>query len=106
MDIIVYKEREYYLVECKWEKSPIEASIIRELYGKLGNRIGVLGMVVSMSGFAGGAIKQAEQYANEKVILFFGPQDIHSLVYETSSFEKLLNDKYQQLITRRKVIFD
>ena len=38
MDVIVYKDREYYLLESKWEKNPIEADVVRELYWKLGNR--------------------------------------------------------------------
>lgn len=106
MDVVVHKEREYYLVECKWEKDHIEAPVVRELFGKLNNREGVQGMIVSMSGYTSGAIQQAEEYANSRVILFFGPEDVRSLVYERSSFDTLLNSKYQQLITRRKVVFD
>jgi len=45
MDVIIHRDREYYLIECKWEKDPIEASVIRELHGKLANREGVRGIV-------------------------------------------------------------
>ncbi len=106
MDIIIHKEREYFLVECKWEKEPIEASIVRELYGKLSNRIGVLGIVISMSGFTSGAIEQAEDFASSRIILLFGRKDIENIVFQNTKFETLLDEKYQQLITRRKIIYN
>lgn len=105
MDVILHKEREYYLVECKWEKDRVGASVIRELHGKLSNRVGVQGIVVSISGFTSGAVKQVEEYANSRVILLFGPEDVRSLIHANSPFEDLLNAKYQQLITRRKAVF-
>lgn len=76
MDVIVYKEREYYLLESKWEKDPIEAGVVRELYGKLGNRADVRGIIVSMSGFTGGAEQQVKEYVGDKVIVLFGPDDV------------------------------
>jgi hypothetical protein len=69
MDVIVFRDREYYLLESKWEKDPIEAEVVRELYGKLGNRIDVRGMVASMSGFSSGAVGQVEQYIGLRIIL-------------------------------------
>lgn len=106
MDVVIHKEREYFLIECKWEKEPVQAGVVRELYGKLGNRIGVQGIVVSMSGFTSGAVTQAEDYASERVILFFGPEDVHQLIFEQAAFDDLLNEKYGQLITYRKTIYD
>jgi len=105
MDVIVYKESEYYLIESKWKKDPIEADIVRELFGKLSNRIGVQGIIVSMSGFTEGAIKQATDYVSQRVILFFGPDDVHSLIYGRLSFDEQLNEKYQKLITKKKISF-
>jgi len=105
MDVIAFREREYYLIECKWGKDPIEADVVRELFGKLGNRIGVQGIIVSMSGFTEGAIKQAIDYASQRVILFFGPDDVHLLIHGKSSFNELLNEKYQKLITKKKISF-
>src|SRR5687767_7370166 len=74
MDVIVFREREYYLLESKWEKDPIEASVIRELFGKLGNRIDVRGIVASMSGFTEGAVKQVHDYTGQRIILLFGSE--------------------------------
>jgi len=102
MDVIVWREREYYLLECKWEKYPVEASVVRELFGKLGNRVGVNGIVMSMSGFAKGAAEQAEGYAGQRVILLFGEEGIRKLVYGREKFTDLLNIKFRQLATKRK----
>ena len=105
MDIIIHKKREYFLIECKWEKEPIQAGVVRELYGKLSNRIGVQGILVSMSGFTAGAVGQVEEYANDRVILLFGKGDIQRVVYGEAPFEELLDQKYQEMITRRKASY-
>ncbi len=106
MDVIVFREREYYLLESKWEKERIEAPVIRELFGKLGNRIDVRGIVASMSGFTEGAIKQVEDYTGQHIILLFGAGNIKAMVYGQSTFDEFLNEKYKELITKRKVVFD
>jgi len=105
MDVIVFREREYYLLESKWEKDPIEASVIRELFGKLGNRIDVRGIVASMSGFTEGAVKQVHDYTGQRIILLFGSEDVKSLVYGKATFDELLNAKYKALVTKRMVEF-
>jgi DNA-binding transcriptional regulator YhcF (GntR family) len=106
MDVIVFQNREYYLIECKWEKEPIQALVIRELNGKLSNRVDVRGIVASVSGFTAGAGKQVEDYSGQKIILLFGPEDIKALVYQTTTFDDLLNQKYKELVTKRKAIFN
>ncbi len=105
MDVIVFREREYYLLECKWEKDRNAASVIRELFGKLNNRIDVRGIVVSMSGFTEGAVKQVEDYTGQRIILLFGGEDVRAICYGKATFEDLLNAKYKELVTKRKVEF-
>lgn len=102
MDVIVSREREYYLLECKWEKAPVEAKVVRELFGKLSNRIDFKGMVVSMSGFAKGAVEQAEDYAGQRVILLFGEDSVKRIIYGQETFADLLNMKYRQFVTKRE----
>lgn len=102
MDVVVWREREYYLLEGKWEKNPIEAGVVRELFGKLGNRVGVNGIVTSMSGFSKGAAEQTEEYAAQHVILLFGEEAIKKLVYGHEKFADLLDIKYRQLSTKRR----
>lgn len=106
MDVIFSRGREFYLAECKWEKDPIEAAVVRELLGKLANRVDVKGLIVSMSGFTDGAIEQATQSASQRIILLFGANDVRSLVYGRASFDALLDSKYNALITRKKILLD
>lgn len=84
-------------------EGPVEAGVVRELFGKLNNRVGVNGIVMSMSGFAGGAAKQVADYAGQRVILLFGEEGIKKLVYGKESFTNLPNIKYHQLATKREV---
>lgn len=105
MDVIISREREFWLTECKWEKKPIGAAVIREMYGKLGNRVDVKGIVISMSGFTGPADTQAEDYIGQKLILLFGEQDIKELFFGEISFTDLLNAKYKDAVTKRKITF-
>lgn len=106
MDVIIHREREYYLIECKWEKAPIEAKVIREFYGKLSNRTDVRGVVFSLSGFTEGAVTQVQEYINDKVILLFGKEDVEKVIRQAVSFDALLSEKYDEVVTRRKVIFE
>jgi hypothetical protein len=73
--------------------------------GKLTNRIDVRGIAVSMSGFSQGIIVQTEQYANNRIILLFGPEDIRSLVSGKSNFTDLLNSKYREIVMHRKATY-
>lgn len=106
MDVVVHKHREYYVIECKWQKDPIEAGVIRELHGKLSNRAGVNGILASMSGFTKGAVDQVLAFAAGKPILLFGAKDIHAITHSEASFEQLLGDKYDCLVSQRSAQFE
>jgi hypothetical protein len=105
IDIITYKEREFYLIECKWEQYPIEANVIRDFQYKLMQRAVVQGIVMSMSGFSSGAEGIAEESSGTKAIMLFGPTDAISIVCAQASFEDLLNNKLIELVKHRKVIY-
>lgn len=106
MDVIVHREREYYLIECKWKRAPIKASVIRELFGKIENRVDVRGIAASLSGFTTGAVEQSQEYACKRAILLFGKQDVENLIYQKVSFEDLLSFKYNKLVTRREAVYE
>lgn len=106
MDVIFSKRREYFLVECKWEKDAIETGIIRDLYGKISNRAWINGILASMSGFSGGAVDQARDYSSERIILFFGPRDIEKLFVDGASFDEMLDSKYEALVAKRDIVFE
>ncbi len=105
MDVVVWRGREYYLVECKWESKRIEAAVVRELHGKLSNRVGVRGIIVSMSGFTQGATQQVKDHAGSNIILLFGPEDVRSLLRHEVTFDALLDEKYGKLVMKRDVVW-
>lgn len=104
LDIVIYRGRDFFLVECKWEKEPIETKDLREFYAKLATRDGVKGMFISMSGFTGGAKEAVLAYMNNRSILLFGEGDVNSLVYENVILEDLINEKLKQLLTKKAIL--
>jgi hypothetical protein len=105
IDIILHKDNSYYLIECKWEKKPIETKVIRDLFGKLSHRTEVKGIVVSMSGFTAGALEAAHDFRGQATLLLFGPEDIRSVFSFESTFTSLLEHKLKEFVIRRKVVF-
>ncbi len=103
MDVILCKEREYILIECKWEKDPIGSAVIRELSGKLYSRGGIIGVLMSMSGITGNVEMTIREYLDKNAILVFGSQDITDLLTYKKDFDELLNEKHRALMTRKKV---
>lgn len=104
MDVILYREGRYYIVECKWENKPIGAPVIRELIGKLSKRSEVRGIVVSMSGFAQTAKVEVSEQAGKVIVVLFGPADIWSIFEFRDTFTNLLDQKLRELVVRRKVV--
>ncbi len=105
IDVVINKNREYYLIECKWEKDPSEAEVIDKLFGKLSRRAGTNGILMSMSGFSKGSVECVKDFTNQKLILLFGKKDIEQIISNPDSFEKLFNEKYKELVMRRNVIW-
>jgi hypothetical protein len=104
MDVILHKDGRFYIVECKWEKSPIGAPVIRELIGKLSKRSEVRGIVVSMSAFAQTAIAEVLEQASKATVVLFGPKDIRSIFESRETFSNLLELKLREIVIRRKVV--
>ncbi len=105
-DLVISRNREYYLAECKWEKKAVGAPYISRLKSKVIKRPGCRGIFFSMSGFADTAIMEAIDQLNMCLIMFFGPSDIQSIIAEEMSFSSLLNQKYDVLIKSRKMLSD
>jgi restriction endonuclease Mrr len=104
IDVILHKAREFFMVECKWEKRPIEAAVVREFYGKLDSREGIRGIIVSMSGFSEGAKQAVLDHMGKRVILLFGPKDIKDIVTKNVKLEDLITEKHKQLMGAKKVV--
>lgn len=106
IDIIINKVREYFLLECKWLKDPVGAEVIREFYAKLANRSETKGIVVSMSGYTVGAIKQIKDYLASKLIIPFNQNDVNRLINFEEDFDALLDKKYKKLVSKREVLLE
>jgi hypothetical protein len=106
IDILVHREREDYLVECKWEQKPTEASQIREFQGKLYNRSGARGIFASMSGFSQGAVRQVEEQLSQRELLIFGPNDLRMLFAREKSFEDMLTEKHRVMVRRKEGLWE
>lgn len=105
IDVIIHKNREFYLIECKWEKKPIQPNAINHLLRKLNKRADTKGIIISMSGFTSGAVEEIFESTTQKLILLFGKEDIGQIIFHPASFEDLLNYKYTELVSRRKAIW-
>ena len=105
IDVIVYHETNFFLIECKWEKKPIQRKVISDLQSKLNKRAGAVGCLVSMSGFTVGTISEVRELSSQYSILLFGKADVESMVYGRKSLRSLILTKLGALTTSRQVIF-
>ncbi|MBN2258876.1 MAG: restriction endonuclease [Anaerolineaceae bacterium] len=94
IDVIIFKGREYYLIENKWEKESIQPSVVGVLESKLNDRAGIRGgILVSMSGYTSGAEKKVSNLSNKQLILLFGPNDVKALFKGESKLDELIDLK-------------
>ena len=106
IDVAIHRIREfYYLIECKWEKKPIEADVVDKLFGKLSRRATTYGILMSMSGFTKGCVDCVKDFTSQKLILLFGKSDIEEIIAFPNSFDSLLNEKHKELVLRRNVVW-
>ena len=107
IDIAVEYNKNFYLVECKWQKKKTDAPTVRELFGKISNRAEVKGILASISEFTNknGAVDQVIDYSNQKYILLFGKEDIYQIINKPESFKSLIDEKYKKLMWKKEVIW-
>jgi len=103
-DIVVHREREYYLIECKWHNEPIGAKTVREFRDRVLARVGVRGILISMSDFTTPAIRDVESRLSDCMILLFGRKDIDALFEGITTFTALLGEKFNAAVSQRKVV--
>jgi Mn-dependent DtxR family transcriptional regulator len=103
-DIVLHREREYYLIECKWHNEPIGAKTVREFRDRVLARVGVRGILISMSDFTTPAIRDVESRLSDCMILLFGRKDIDALFEGITTFTGLLGEKFNAAVSQRKVV--
>jgi hypothetical protein len=104
-DLVLHREREYYLVESKWLREKVEAGGVREFAGRVEARAGVRGLAMSMSGFSMNATDEARTKLSTCMLLLFGPQDVESLVTGKRGFTSLLDAKVHAVVARREIVW-
>jgi hypothetical protein len=105
-DLILNRDREYYLLEARWLKESVQPRAIREFSNRVEARAGVRGLIASMSGFTEAAIAEAKDQLRSRVILLFGPRDIEALVEGERRFTELLNTKFHSVVARREILIE
>ena len=103
-DIVVHRDREYYLAECKWVQEKTDTGTIRNFRDKLTARVGTHGLFFSMSGYTSEAVASAEGRLESAIPLLFGPGDIEAIMSQKTTFNALLNEKFHAAISRRKLL--
>jgi hypothetical protein len=105
-DIVIRRDREYYLMECKWHKTPIEPISIREFRDRVSSRAQVHGIFVSISGYTGAALQDARERLSDCMILLFGRKDVEAVLSGDATFTQFLNSKIDAAVKRRKILVD
>jgi len=88
------------LIECRWEKKPLEVEVVSILRRKLAKRpSSVVGLYVSMSGFTQGA-KEDVRDARDRTVFLVERDNVHALAEGTLTFQEFWDAKMRALITQ------
>lgn len=105
-DLIINRQLDYYLIECKWVKEAIQPHFLSVLRDRVRARVGMRGLFFSLSGFTPEAIKETQVRLSEAMILLFGPKDIEDIMAHRRTFSDMLQTKFHAAITRRAMLVD
>jgi len=106
IDGYIKKDNIILLVECKWQKDPIEPKDLRDFNGKLESRSSTDGIFISMSGYTKGAIDYIIKTIPLRLIIPFGHKDIEEIVMDKFTFDEKLQKKIESMKVRKKIIVD
>lgn len=90
-------ETQFFRVEAKWEDKPIPPSDITLFREKL-DVVGIVGLFISVSGFAPEAIKKAASFRNEREIILMDGQDLRLTLIGSPAFDEAIRQKRQHLL--------
>lgn len=105
-DLVIHRDLQYFLTQCRWEKKPLQTKVVRDLIGRLMSRAGVHGLYISMSGFARGGSEEALLQLPNRLILLFGPKDVEAMFNGRSTFTDLMKSKMDAAIIKRDIVFE
>jgi hypothetical protein len=106
VDLLATRESEIYLVETKWLNRPVDVDAIDQLFTRLEPvPPGVIGVLVSYSGFTQSVIDKVREKAHRPTLLISGMELEQTLLWN-EEFLGLLRGKKRQLLTHRHVSID
>nr|WP_272926205.1 restriction endonuclease [Streptomyces sp. SID8379] len=96
-----FYEGRFYLLEAKWWKDKVPASVIYQFKGKVdGKLVGTIGVFISMSGYAADAV-DALRVGKELNLILFDREDVSAAT--TSGFSSVLRYKLRMAAEKGEV---
>jgi len=83
----------WYRAEISWDKSPNNRSEIHKLIARLRRTAGTRGLLVSMSGFTSGVLREIEIERRHFIILTLDKAELEEILSGRSSFDGLMDEK-------------
>lgn len=104
IDLFVARGNLHLLVEAKWTRRRSQHDVIDEMRARLESAPpGVVGLVVSMSGFSAKVIERVERSAGRPILLMDG-DEIDGVVAHGGGLYSLVRSKMDQLLRERRVV--
>ncbi|MBE3048494.1 restriction endonuclease [Candidatus Bathyarchaeota archaeon] len=112
-DILFNKDRDYFLVSCKWLSEKVQWIDVSPLISEAEGAGCYAGIVISMSGFTEECIGRVRARKTPQKILLFGHKDVELLFSnaeevfsEKQWFTDLLDEKIKKLVHQNIILVD
>jgi len=106
VDLLATRGEEVYLIETKWQQDPADIDDVDALFTRLEPvPPGVVGLLVSFSGFSQSVIDKVKEKSSRPVLLVSGVEIEQALGW-SGDFISLLRRKKSALLTHRRVLID
>jgi hypothetical protein len=106
VDLLATRGEEVYLIETKWQQDPADIDDVDALFTRLEPvPPGVVGLLVSFSGFTQSVIDKVKEESSRPVLLV-SEVEIEQALGWSGDFISLLRRKRSALLTHRRVLID
>lgn len=106
VDLLVTRGDEVYLIETKWQQDPADIDDVDALFTRLEPvPPGVVGLLVSFSGFTQSVINRVKEKSRRPVLLVSGVE-IEQALGSSGDFIGILRRKKSALLAHRRVLLD
>lgn len=105
-DLVISKDHDHFLVSCKWEKTVAPNQYLEVLRMRVLKRPGTLGILVSVGGFSGELVREAESNTSLGMVMIFGRGDLDRLFRGEERLGDMMLDRHRTLARYRKAVFE